>query len=107
MSMNRCSPRHNTTMERDLNSQPFRQALSLKLTSQKKILDLQNNGPIESVQQRDFERSSASQLLLGASRKLPGVQPGRVHGVSHLRRPSKEARLRQLRVPVSRQQPAV
>lgn len=56
----------------------------------------------------DFDASYyTSQLLLGASRKLPGVQPGRVHGVSHLRRPPEETRLGQLRVPVPRQQPAL
>lgn len=49
----------------------------------------------------------SSQLLLGASRKLHGVQQGWVHGVSHLRSPPEEAGLCQLRVPVSRQQSAV
>lgn len=51
--------------------------------------------------------SFSLQFVLGASRKLPGVQQGRVHGLSHLRRPPEEAGLRQLWVPVSRQEPAV
>lgn len=53
------------------------------------------------------ETSVASQFFLGASRKLSGVQPRWVHGLSHLRRPSEETGLCQLWVPVSRQQPAV